>query len=696
MFNPNSSRIAIDTETLGLDVWNPEIAPFAVSMADDDGNTFYTEWKVDPITRIVTPDEDDLKFIQGITGNPNVEKDLFNLKFDARMLGKFGIKFVKPYVEVAFLARAFNTLEMPCALKPLSKKYCGIDDEDEATLQKSVIKARAEGKRKGWTLGEEVKYDYWMPRAVDETNEDCEYYARQDAIRTICLRIFYGRRIKEDINFQIPYEREADLWEELWPLEARGLYWTSELNDLEMCHCWERWKEARAIIDRIASEHGLPNFNPNSDAQVAQICFGDKPHGFGLPIEARTKGGQPKTDHKTLVKFSDNPFIRALFSWKTADKGVGFFLQYEKFARDDDPKLSNGKVLHPNLKQLDSRTCRFSCERPNLQQIPDPSVSHKSGDPISGRLPFGPRPGYAWYMVDYDGQEVRIFGDVGKIQVILDDAKLGKDFHTENTNRAWGGSINDKSLSAASYALGLSVSGAEGKLKEVWDEIGWNDEKARLYGPTSQEAFDAVAPYLERFGCDIVKMEASIDGRKTIRNRGKQVLFAKIFGGGAGAVQSFLFCSYEEARQFLNEFDEIFPGIKAFSRELIAQAREDGFIINPYHRKIMIERDFAYKCVNYMVQSTASDMMKTAMINCGKFLRSTGLDAQMVLTIHDELIFEIKDGHDTSELLDEIRRIMTDTKEYLEVPMGVEFSKTYTSWSKKIALDENFQEKKKN
>lgn len=709
MFNPNSAKISIDTETTGLNVWNPLIAPFAVSMCDDDGETWYSQWKIDPFTRIVTPDEDDLKFIQAIAGNPNIEKKLFNLKFDARMLGKFGIKFVPPYDEVSFKARVFNTLELPCKLKPLSWKYCQVPMEDEVELQESVKAARREGRKRKWTCGEEVFYDYWMPNAIDPENNLCELYARQDAFRTIILDMFYDRRFDEDPLLLPIYEREMKLWEELWLLEQRGLYWNPENNNIEKIHCFIRLEQAEEILFEIADKFGFKKFNPNSDKQVGEIVFNSPPHGLGMPCEEWTKTGQPKTDHKTLVKFADQPFIRALFAWKTADKGMGFFEQYEKFACPDDPRLSRGRILHPNLKQLDSRTCRFSCEKPNLQQIPDPSVSHKSGDPIEGRLPFGPRPGHVWICVDYSGQEVRIFGDIANIEVIKEDARLNRNFHKENANRAWGGSVNDKSLSAASYALGLSVPGAEGKLREIWDENNWNDEKARRFGPTSDEAFEVAEKVLTKFNFDIVEMEASYK-RTTIRNRAKQVMFAKIYGGGANAVQQFLFCSYAEAKQFMNDIDSIYPGMKQFNRNLIAEAREYGFIVNPFGRKIMIERDYAYKCVNYMIQSSASDMMKIAMIRSGPFLRqwdlaeakiqrvkekiAEKLDGHQVLTIHDELIFEFKEDHLDKRILGGIRDIMTDTKEYLETPMEVDFSIVRENWSKKVKLDDNFEEVK--
>ena len=111
-----------------------------------------------------------------------------------------------------------------------------------------------------------------------------------------------------------------------------------------------------------------------------------------------------------------------------------------------------------------------------------------------------------------------------------------------------------------------------------------------------------------------------------------------------------------------------------------------GFIINPYGRKIRIEPDFAYRSVNYMVQSCAADMVKDALVRSDQYLKDIGADAHLIMTIHDEIVYEIKEEEATPELLDKLTEIMCDTEGRLIVPVGVEFKRIRESWAVKEPL----------
>ncbi|MGH2925095.1 MAG: DNA polymerase, partial [Solirubrobacterales bacterium] len=95
---------------------------------------------------------------------------------------------------------------------------------------------------------------------------------------------------------------------------------------------------------------------------------------------------------------------------------------------------------------------------------------------------------------------------------------------------------------------------------------------------------------------------------------------------------------------------ERFPAVKAFIDETIAQAERDGFVFTLLGRRRAIpelrsgqrqRRSLGERlAVNTVIQGTAADIIKLAMVRCDAALADSGLDTRLVLQIHDELLFE--------------------------------------------------------
>src|SRR5690606_25500344 len=108
--------------------------------------------------------------------------------------------------------------------------------------------------------------------------------------------------------------------------------------------------------------------------------------------------------------------------------------------------------------------------------------------------------------------------------------------------------------------------------------------------------------------------------------------------------------SREEAADYIDRYFERFPAVRAFIDETIARAEQEGFVktlmgrrrripelrSNQRQRRLLGER----LAVNTVIQGTAADIIKLAMLRCHRALADAGLETRLVLQIHDELLFE--------------------------------------------------------
>lgn len=171
--------------------------------------------------------------------------------------------------------------------------------------------------------------------------------------------------------------------------------------------------------------------------------------------------------------------------------------------------------------------------------------------------------------------------------------------------------------------------------------------------------------------------------KKKYRNRGKLLMFTKIYGGGAGKVAQLLGTTEAEAYKFINQYDNELPGVRTFMSRNVAKATREGFIFNPFGRMYYIDPNFAYRATNYLVQGSAADIMKEAMINVDRlFDRWKG--CFQLLTLHDELVQEIPLKYHSLRLMREIIKCMQgDFHKYIgcPVPLPVSMKIARKRWS---------------
>ncbi len=657
--------LAIDTETTGLNVWTGA-RPFAVSMCFDDGSTKYWEWTVNPMTRKPRVNLADLREIKAIVRDSQLKsKTFFNARFDILMLEAVGVNIRGRIDEVSWMARAVDNGEYGYALKPLSEKYVDFPKDDQAALQRAVIKARRVAKKLGWKIatkeshGSKPSYaDYWLPetlwRLEPELAEEkeiprglCEIYAVQDAERTILLDAFY-RMGMDELNVLDVYEMEMRLWYVTMAMEKRGVVVDEKRMEIARQDAHVKQAASTAIVLEAV---GDPDFNMRSSPQLANFLFKPKnAGGLGLPITARTKTGQPKTDAETLEKHKDHPIVMQIFAAKANKLALtNFFDKYPTLAvRDDDGLL----VLHPGYRQWGTKTGRYSCSEPNIHSISNPATtsSKMAEHVVDIRQIFIPRPGHVWYCPDYAQLEVIIFACISGERSLIDAIKRGDDIHSATTDRIWGGHGNPRAIEAAKLLLKCD----------------------------DDEAIDA----LDRFEWSIVALENSTP-MKIFRKRAKAVTFTKIFGGGAAAVMKSLGVPHAEAVAVLHVYDDAFPSMASKIIEISVRGKREGFITNSWGRRLEVDPWKAYTAVNHWVQSDAADLMKHGMLKCAEYLTRNRIDAQIVMTIHDELVFEFRKGANTKKVLKKLCWLMADHGDIYEVATPVDIDRVDVRWSEK-------------
>lgn len=681
-----SPLCAVDTETTGLNSWTGD-RPFMVTFCDEYGKEAAYYWEVDPFTREPKYDQIEIDELRRFFKKQTRTAVMWNAPFDMTMLESAGIPFLQNFEEGMFAMHCVNTLEPSIGLKQCGDKYLGFDKEDQKDLKDAVKKARREAKKKGWKIAKDLEADYWLAMNL------CLKYGLNDAKRTMLLWLTLQEWMTEEEVWD-SYNKEKKLLPIVLRMQNRGVRIDPKTvkreiknNAVQEIVWFKRLQEMAPQID-----------NFNSDAQLRKFIFGSKKEG-GLALKPGklTATGLASVSAKAL-KDIDHPFLNALFKYRAAsDANQNFFRKYRDLAVKD-PDLDYW-VLHPSFHQVGPVTGRFACRQPNLQNVPN-ALTTRSREPIQARTPFGPRPGYAWLAADYKQLEVRIFADRSKEDTLLNAILSGRDMHTECANKAWGGlaHINPAALKAAVHSLELDGTSTSGESRELvletWDRIGYNPklktvEAGRMpQGDLRSPEEAAAARWLEAFEGNIVAAEASLH-KENSRAKAKMLLFLKVFGGGAKAAADLMGCTFEQARDFLKEYDTAFPRIQEYSKELSKQALKNGFIRDAFGRKLRVPADKAYVCVNYIVQGSAASFIKDRMIAVEEYLeyaRSRGADIWQVLTVHDEIIFEIKKMQGRGIPMRHARaisEIMQDHGGHFDVALPLDLEYTEGSWNNK-------------
>ncbi len=166
------------------------------------------------------------------------------------------------------------------------------------------------------------------------------------------------------------------------------------------------------------------------------------------------------------------------------------------------------------------------------------------------------------------------------------------------------------------------------------------------------------------------------------RRNAKAVNFGIVYGISAFGLSEDLSISRKEALDYINQYFETYPGVKAFLDGLVASAKEQGYVSTMYGRRRPVpeisssnfmQRNFGERvAMNSPIQGTAADIMKIAMVEVDRRLRREGLRSRLILQIHDELLVET--APDEVEQVKTILREEMDGAASLSVPLEVDMN----------------------
>ncbi|MBQ7172830.1 MAG: DNA polymerase I [Clostridia bacterium] len=238
---------------------------------------------------------------------------------------------------------------------------------------------------------------------------------------------------------------------------------------------------------------------------------------------------------------------------------------------------SEGRV-HSNFKQTGTATGRLSSSDPNLQNIP---VRTELGREL--RRYFLPQdPNYVLIDADYSQIELRLLAHISGDENMIAAFQSGEDIHT----------------STAATVFGVP--------KEA---------------VTSE-----------------------------MRKRAKAVNFGILYGIGAFSLSDDLHVTRQKAQEYIDQYLASYPGIDLYLKETIKSAYEVGFVTTMFGRRRYIPelagtnkvlQKFGERvAMNSPIQGSAADLIKIAMIRVYERLQKSGLDAHLILQVHDELILE--------------------------------------------------------
>lgn len=264
---------------------------------------------------------------------------------------------------------------------------------------------------------------------------------------------------------------------------------------------------------------------------------------------------------------------------------------------DKLPLMINGKTarVHTSYQQAVTSTGRLSSTEPNLQNIP---IRSSVGREI--RKAFIAEKGYKILAADYSQVELRIMAHLSQDPNLLHAFQQGLDVHR----------------ATAAETLGIKA--------------------------------DDVTPEQRR--------------------QAKAVNFGLIYGMGAFGLAKQLGIPRGEAQEYIDIYFARYPGVKRYMEDAKAYAMQHGFVETIFGRRLHLpeinSRNMAKKraaervAINAPMQGSAADIIKRAMILIDEWLIKENIDARMIMQVHDELVFEVKE--------DQVEKISKEIKQFME------------------------------
>jgi len=177
------------------------------------------------------------------------------------------------------------------------------------------------------------------------------------------------------------------------------------------------------------------------------------------------------------------------------------------------------------------------------------------------------------------------------------------------------------------------------------------------------------------------------DVTKKQREAAKSVEFAIIYGAGAAKVitmPGMEGVTIGEANAIIYDFKRNVPEVDAFIKAANNKAKSARFVRTILGRRVYVDHNKEYACVNYAIQGSAADSTKTRLVALYKFLRANGFSSKMILQVHDSLLYIIKQSEEY--ILGWLRWIQTE-RDLFRIHVTVDVAICSPSWRTKEDVD---------
>lgn len=379
------------------------------------------------------------------------------------------------------------------------------------------------------------------------------------------------------------------------------------LDDKQLAIQGKQLTKRIAEVEKEAFKLADGEFNLSSPKQIQEILFEKQ----GIPVIRKTPKGQPSTAEDVLQELAvDYPLPKVILEHRTLSKLKSTYV-------DKLPTLINSKTnrIHTSYHQAVAITGRLSSSDPNLQNIP---IRTEEGRRV--RQAFIAPKGFQILAADYSQIELRIMAHLSQDERLCEAFAQGEDIHR----------------ATAAEVFGMAL--------------------------------------------DAVELEQ--------RRAAKAINFGLIYGMSAFGLAKQLGITRTEAQQYVSLYFERYPGVKKYMDGIREQAREQGYVETLFGRKLYLpdinnknvqRRQYAERtAINAPMQGTAADIIKRAMIDIDAWLENELQDKEsakdpecvMIMQVHDELVFEVKDNVIDSTKQDVIKRMEAAAE--LSVPLVVD------------------------
>ncbi|MDC2979319.1 DNA polymerase I [Pelagibacteraceae bacterium] len=572
---------AIDTETNSLNIEKAKLV--GISICYSESISYYipiNHTNLDGSKKIDNQLEENyvINHINKICKNESILKIGQNIKYDIRILNKYGVTFNS----------IADTMLISYSIDNGIYKH-NLDDLSFNHLNHTTIKY----KEVVGTGKNEITFD-------KVTIDNAINYAAEDSLLTFRLfQNLYPRLIKEKANF-VYQNIDLPLVDVLSKIEANGIevnkkFLTSLSNEFE-----NESKKLEKNIYKLSKEE----FNIGSPKQLGEILFVN----LKIPGGKKTKSGTYSTDSSTLNNLASEGFeiAQLVLDWRELTKLKSTYTDALFRLTDDKSRV------HTSFGLANTLTGRLSSTDPNLQNIP---IRTENGKKI--RTAFVSGKGKKLVSFDYSQIELRLAAEISSDKNFITAFKNNEDIHASTAKEIF--NLNDSQIN--------------------------ND----------------------------------------YRRKAKAINFGILYGISPYGLAKQLDISNTEAKDYINEYFIKYPKIKKYMDQQIDFAKTNQYVETIFKRKINIkgiaDKNFAVRgfaerqAINAPIQGSAADIIKLAMIEIHKEIKLKNIEAEMLLQVHDELIFEVE-SKKYDNLVNNVKKIMESVhlkyKDF-SVPLTVDY-----------------------